>query len=106
MQSGSQVKRSRVESPAAASGTSCCQEVLAGGDAMELGCTARQRRPGLGLPDFSGCWGDFLLEGGHLPADGCRGLRSNHKKAGDTGSCTEFVTSYACLRALIILVKY
>lgn len=28
---------------AAAGGTSCCEEVIADGDAMELGCTAGQR---------------------------------------------------------------
>lgn len=95
-----------MDSSAAAGGTSCRQEVMASSDAMELGCTARQRGPGPSLPYFSACWGHFLLEGGRPSADGCWGLHRNHKKAGDAGSCTEPVTSHACLRALIILVKY
>lgn len=87
-------------------GQAALRKVIADGDAVELGCTAGQRGPGPSLPYFSACWGHLLLEGGHPPADGCWGLHSNHKKAGDAGSRTEFVTSHACLRALLILVKY
>lgn len=93
-------------SSAAAGGTSRCQEVIGSGDATELGCTARQRGPGPTLPYFSACQGHFLLDGGRPAADGCWGLHSNPKQAGDAGSGAERVTSHACLRALIILVKY
>lgn len=51
---------------AAACGTSCCQEVAAGGDATELGCTAAQRGPGPALPCLSACWGHFWKVSIHL----------------------------------------